>query len=63
MDKGASRWSTPNVLPSMKSVTINPFFPRLRSGHRLFQGPPAESKVLAAGVTKWLFAQRRKAED
>ena len=26
----------------------NPFFPRLRSGHRLFQGPPAESKVLAA---------------
>jgi len=28
--------------------TINPFFPRLRSGHRLFQGPPAESKVLAA---------------
>jgi hypothetical protein len=25
----------------------NPFFPCLRSGHRLFQGPPAESNFLA----------------
>jgi alpha-L-fucosidase len=28
----------------------NPFFPRLRSGHRLFQGPPAQSKFLAVAM-------------